>query len=172
MFPSRVINNMNSLSRSRTSSSTNLWESRESTEQVLVTLDKTFVLVQSSCSIGQGQKQKETLLFDVPTIPHATDFRPSTSPEEQPSTRPSLRPDLPLLIQFNSLSSKFRRPRLPAPNPPPPRPRIPHLPPPFLPLPRPPSLPGPELLALLLPSLFTLHPQHHQHSPSPCRWCA
>ena len=89
LFPSRIMDNMNSLTRSRTSSSTNLWESRESIEQVLVTLNKSFVLVQSSCPIGHGQKQKETLLFDVSTIPHATDFRPSTSAGDPYSTRPS-----------------------------------------------------------------------------------
>ena len=57
--------------RSGMSSSTNFWESRESVDRVLVTRDKTFVLLQCSCPSSQGQKQRATLLFDVAIIPIA-----------------------------------------------------------------------------------------------------
>ena len=88
-FPSTIIDHMSSLSRSRTSLSTNLWESRKNVDRVLITQDKTFVLVQSSCPIGQGQKRRETLFFDASTIPLANYVRPSSVLEPQPGTRPS-----------------------------------------------------------------------------------
>lgn len=93
-FPSAVVEHMGSISRSRRSLSINLWESRENIDRVLVTHDKTFILVQSSCPAGHGQKQKETLVFDVSRIPPATEFRPSSEDSDEPesTTRPSPHP--------------------------------------------------------------------------------
>lgn len=90
-FPSAVVEHMGSVSRSRMSSSTHLWESRESIDRVLVTHDKTFVLVQSSCPAGHGQKQKETLVFDVSNIWSAPELQSSPGESDEPSsiTRPS-----------------------------------------------------------------------------------
>ena len=80
-FDWQIISHESSMSRSRVSSSTYLWESKESVDRVLVTVDKTFVLVQCSCPSSQGQKQKNTLLFDVATIPIAT-IRNFSSPSQ------------------------------------------------------------------------------------------
>ena len=87
-FPTTIMDHMSSLSRSRTSLPTNLWELRESVDRVLITLDKTFVLVQSSRPVGQGQKQKETLFFDTSAIPLATYVPPSSVSEPQPNSGP------------------------------------------------------------------------------------
>ena len=76
-----------SMSRSGTSSSTNVWESKESVDRVLVTLDKTFVLLKCSWTNSQGQKQKETLLFDVAMIPIAAfPDPPSHNAHKQPQS--------------------------------------------------------------------------------------
>ena len=94
-FPSAIMEQMDSFSRSRTSSSANLWESKDSIDRVLVTNDNMFVLVQSSSPASQGQKQKETLVFDVSTIAQATESRPvaDKSAESSPAVRgsPALR---------------------------------------------------------------------------------
>lgn len=74
-----------STSHSEMSSSTNLWESKESVDRVLITRDKTFFLLQCSCPSSQGQKQKATLLFDVLIIPIAASPNPpSHSTHKQP----------------------------------------------------------------------------------------
>lgn len=103
-FSSAITTHMGSISHSRISSSINLWDSRESIDKVLVTHDKLFILVQSSCPAGQGQKQKETLVFDVSNIPPATDSRPLSAGSEEPESkvRPSPRP---LHSSTNSTSS-------------------------------------------------------------------
>ena len=88
-FPSVVMDQTRSLTRSRTSSSTNLWESKERVDQVLVTIDKTFVLVQSTSPIDQGQKQKETLVFDVSSIAQASEHRPPPAGENPQKSRPA-----------------------------------------------------------------------------------
>lgn len=86
-FDCPIIDHGISMSRSRVSASTNLWESKESVEKVLVTVDKTCVLVQCSCPSSQGQKQKDTLLFDVANIPIAVmPGSPSSSAQKQPQS--------------------------------------------------------------------------------------
>lgn len=64
-FPSAVVENTGSISRSQVSLSTNIWETKESINKILVTHDKTFVLVQSSFPAQHGQKQKEVIVLKV-----------------------------------------------------------------------------------------------------------
>ena len=56
-FDCPIMSHGSSTSRSRMSSSTNTWESKESVDKVLVTVDKTCILVQCSCPSSQGQKK-------------------------------------------------------------------------------------------------------------------
>ena len=103
MFPSRVIYNLNSLTRSRASSSTNLWESRENIEQVLVTLDKTFVLVQFSCPIGPARNRKK--LFYSTSQPSHTPPTSDLPPplKNNPRPDPTVRPPASDPTQFTQL---------------------------------------------------------------------
>ena len=87
-FPSIIVEHVDSMPQSRFPSSTNLWEPRESVDRVLVTPEKTFILVQSSFAVGHGQKQKETLVFDVSDIPPATKLMPSSGDSDDPSPHP------------------------------------------------------------------------------------
>ena len=73
-FPSLLSEQDGNMSRSRMSLSLNMWESREQVNRVLVTNDKKFVLIQSLCPNSQGQKNRETLVFDVADIPGASDM--------------------------------------------------------------------------------------------------
>lgn len=91
-FPFAIREHMGSISNSRMSSSTNLWESKESIDRVLVTHDKTFILVQSSSPAGHGQNKKDTLVFDVSKIPPATELRPSSEDSDEPASTTRLSP--------------------------------------------------------------------------------
>ena len=75
---------MEHISRNRMSSSTNFWELRANIDRVLVTHDRTFILVQSSCPAIQGQKQKETLVFDVSKVPTTAGLQPSSTDSDEP----------------------------------------------------------------------------------------
>ena len=68
-FDCPTISHESGMSRSRMSSSTNLWDTTERVDRVLVTVDQTYILVQCSYPTSQGQKQKDTLLFEVAAIP-------------------------------------------------------------------------------------------------------
>ena len=75
------------MSRSGISSSINVWDFMESVDRVLVTLDKTLVLLQYSLPNSRGQKQKDTLLFDIAIIPIAAFPDPSShSTHKQPQS--------------------------------------------------------------------------------------
>lgn len=85
-----IISQEDTMSRSRMSSSTNLWESKESIDRLLITADNTCVLVQCSSPSSQAQKQKDTLLFDVGSIPVAAIFDLSShSAHKYPQSRES-----------------------------------------------------------------------------------
>ena len=91
VFDCPIISPGNNMSHSRISSSTYPSESKGSVDQVLVTADKTFVLVQCSCPNDQGQKQKDTLLLDVASIPVAAILEsPSSSNYKLPHSITSL----------------------------------------------------------------------------------
>ena len=77
-FPIASADQIDRLSRSRMSSSTNLWEIRECIDRVLVTVEKTHLLVQTSFPSIQGQKLKEIAVFDASKIPTANSPTNST----------------------------------------------------------------------------------------------
>lgn len=69
------------------SSSANHLETTISVDRVLIMVDRACVLVQSSCRSAQGEKQRQTLLFDVSTIPVAAfTSPPPNSAHTQPQS--------------------------------------------------------------------------------------
>lgn len=91
-FPLPNKDRQGSIPLNRTSSTLNLWETRERVDRVLVTTNKTHVLFQISFPGYEGQKQKEVLVFDASKIPTATDAE-TPSDSGNPAASPALNKD-------------------------------------------------------------------------------
>lgn len=86
-FACPITNHGINKTHSGTSSSANLLKPNQSVDRVLVTVDRTCVVLQCSCRSAQGEEQRETLLFDISTIPVAAITNsPSDSEHTQPQS--------------------------------------------------------------------------------------